>query len=122
MRTYGRTYQFDANGDLIGHGPWQIVTTDANGHNDMVMLTTLAQVLLLNEGESPFYADYGIPARNSVIQQIFPDYSVALTQQRFAPQFAALTIHRRETPTPTYDIRVLTKLGVTLNPQIPIPI
>jgi hypothetical protein len=122
MRTYGRTYYYDDDGELVGKGPWEMVTTDANGRNDMVMLTTLAQVLLLNQGESPFYAQYGIPARQSVMQQIFPDYNVVFTQQVFAPEFASLVVKKRDDPTPTYDINVITKLGVRLNPQVPIPI
>jgi hypothetical protein len=122
MRTYGRTYLYDSSGSLIGHGPWQVVTTDANGLNDMVMLTTLAQVLLLNMGESPFYANFGLPARSSVMHQVFPDYNVAFTQQAFAPQFASLLVSRRDDPTPTYDIYVVTKIGVKLNAAVPIPI
>jgi hypothetical protein len=43
------------------------VTTDANGYNDAVYLTTLSQVLKLNLGESPFYANYGIPQYQSVL-------------------------------------------------------
>ena len=55
MRTYGRVYAED------GSYTWVEVSTDANGFDDMVMLTTLAQVLKLNLGESPFYANFGIP-------------------------------------------------------------
>jgi hypothetical protein len=116
MRTYGRPDNPDGT-----KGPWTMVTTDANGLNDMVMLTTLAQVLKLNLGESPFFANYGIPARASVMTQIYPDYNTAFTQQSFAPQFAALLVSRRDDPTPTYDIYVTTKLGVKLNVSIPIP-
>jgi hypothetical protein len=121
IRTYGRVYTYDASGSPT-KGPWQMVTTDANGLNDMVMITTLAQVLLLNLGESPFFANYGIPAHQSVMQQVFPDYNVAFTQQTFASQFASLLVAKRDTPTPTYDIFVTTKLGVKLNASVPIPI
>src|SRR5262252_8389398 len=114
MRTYGRVYTYDVGGRPT-KGPWQIITTDANGYNDMVMLTTLAQVLMLNLGESPFYANYGIPAKQSVLQQIHPDFNVAFTQQAFSPQFATLLVAKREDLTPTYDIYVTTKLGVKLN-------
>jgi hypothetical protein len=118
MRTYGRVHKPDGT-----KGPWQIVLTDANGMNDHVMLTTLAQVLRLNLGESPFYANYGIPARASVMAMIHPDYNVAFTQQAFADQFASLTISKRviEDNSPIYDIYVLTKVGVKLNVAIPIP-
>jgi hypothetical protein len=100
----------------VEKGRWQAVQTDANGRNDQVMLTTLCQVLKLGIGESPFWGDWGIPAEQAVIQQIFPDYYVALTQQRFAPFFLSLTVTRESTPTPTYDIRVITTQGVVIPP------
>lgn len=115
MRTYGRVKVGDAL-------EWREVTTDANGFNDQVYLTTLAQVLLLNRGESPFYSDYGIPAQQSVIQQVFPDYYVTLTQQQFAGFFAALTVSKVNDPTPHYQINVTTHAGVKLDPKVPIPI
>lgn len=88
----------------------------------MVWLTTLVQTLLLNLGESPFYAQYGIPAQQSVMQQVFPDYYVALTQQAFAPYFASLLITKVSgTSAPTYQVNVTTHQGVKLNPSIPIP-
>jgi hypothetical protein len=97
--------------------------TDANGLNDMLMLTTLAQVLKLNLGESPFYANYGIPAKNSIMSQIHPDYNVLFTQQAFAGQFMSLIISAFSDTdlNPVYDIYVTTKLGVKLNVTIPIP-
>jgi hypothetical protein len=116
MRTYGRITNPD------GSKTWVVVQTDANGYNDMVWLTTLIQTLKLNLGESPFYAQYGIPAQQSVIQQVFPDYYVALTQQVFSPYFASLVISK--TPgatTPSYQVNVTTHQGVKLNPSTPIP-
>ena len=116
MRTYGRIY--DANGKPT----WVVVQTDANGNNDMVWLTTLIQVLKLNLNESPFYAQYGIPAQQSVMQQVSPDYYVALTQQAFAPYFASLIITKQNsTVTPTYQVTVKTHQGVTINASVPIP-
>ena len=88
MRTYGRLTNAD------GSKTWVEVSTDANGFNDNVYLTTLAQVLKLNLGESPFYATYGIPAYQTVVTQVYPDYYAMLTQEEFAPHFAALTITR----------------------------
>jgi hypothetical protein len=117
MRTWGRPKNPDGT-----NGPWTLVQTEANGRNDHVMLTALAQVLLLNMGESPFWADWGIPAKYSVISQLFPDYSVTLTQQRFASSFAALLVAREDDPTPTYNITATTNVGVVLNRQVPIPI
>ena len=78
MRTWGRVFSPD------GSYQWVRVNTDANGSSDGVWLTTLLQCLQLNLGESPFYANYGIPAEQSVIQQLWPDYNVLLTQQQFA--------------------------------------
>lgn len=119
MRTYGRV-PIDPL-DPKGPKRWVKVETDAGGQNDEVYLTTLAQVLKLNLGESPFFANFGIPARNSVLQQIAPDVSVALTQQQFAGRFASLIIVRRESPEPVYDISVITHQGVSLSRTVPIP-
>lgn len=115
MRTYGRIP------DGAGGQKWVEVTTDANGYNDMVWVTTLCQVLLLNLNESPFYASYGIPAQQSVIQQVLPDYYVALTQQAFAPYFASLLIFRTSSSPPTYQVEVVTNQGVVLNSTVSVP-
>ena len=122
MRTYGRVYHED------GSRHWVTVLTDQNGFNDLVYVTTLAQVLYLSPGESPFYADYGIPAQASVLTQVAPDFFVARTQQQFAPYFAALTVAKlapiprdgRGNPVPTYNIGVVTHTGAVL-PPITIP-
>lgn len=106
MRTYGRVNQVGGKG-----GQWTVVETDANGFNDAVWLTTLIQCLKLNLGESPFYADYGLPAHQAVIQQVFPDYYVALTQKQFAQYFASLIISKQPGRTPTYQANVTTQQG-----------
>jgi len=116
LRTYGRT--FDEFGNPLG---WQQVTTDANGYDDAVWLTTLCQVLLLNLNESPFYADYGIPAHPSVVQQVFPDFYLALTQARFARYFASLIISKVPSASPVYRVNVVTHQGVQMNTSVPIP-
>ena len=110
MRTYGR----------VGN-TWEEVTTDSNGFNDQVYITTLIQVLKLNLGESPFYANYGIPARQSVVQQIFPDYYVSYVQQQFSPYFASLTISRVSESPPTYQVNLITHTGVKLNTNVAVP-
>lgn len=115
MRTYGRTY--DEFGQPTG---WVEVTTDTNGFNDQVYVTTLAQCLLLNIGESPFYANYGIPAQRSVIQQIFPDYYVGQTQAQFAKYFASLIVSKIQSPTPIYNLSVITHQGAKIMKQIPV--
>lgn len=100
MRAWGRVYNED------GSYTWQASETDpVTGDNTWVYITNLIQVLKLVLGESPFFSDWGIPAINSVLQQIAPDLYVQITQQRFAPFFAALSISRITTATqPTYRI------------------
>lgn len=116
MRTWGRPVYRDGS-----RGPWTMVTTDATGSDDLVWVTTLAQTLLLNLGESPFWANYGIPAHPSVVSQVFPDYYIAYTQQQFSKHFASLIISKQPLPNPTYTVNVTTNQGVKLNAQIPIP-
>ena len=115
MRTYGRIRNPD------GSRTWVLVETDANGFNDMVYVTTLIQCLLLNLGESPFYASYGIPAKPSIVQQIVPDYYVARTQQQFSVFFASLVVAKQLSNPPTYRINITTHQGVKINASVPIP-
>jgi len=115
MRTYGRITNPD------GTKSWVEVTTDANGFNDWVWVTTLCQVLLLNLNESPFYANYGIPAKQSVIQQVQPDYYVARTQQQFADKFANLVIAKESSNPPKYRVNVTTHQGIKASVMVQIP-
>jgi hypothetical protein len=133
MRVFGRTRNV-----LTGKKTWWVVTTDINGFNDSVYLTALAQVIKLNLGESPFFAQYGIPAHESVVTQIFPDFYLAFTQQQYAGYFASLLLISNPVPqgsadsfaagqdgapAPRYYISVLTntgaRIGVTLAPDFP---
>lgn len=117
LRTWGRPFLQDGS-----RGQWTEVTTDpTTGLNDLVYVTTLAQVLLLNLGESPFFANYGIPAHQSVVTQVFPDFYVTYTQQQFAGYFANLIVSKRPLPSPTYNVNVTTHAGQKLNADIPIP-
>lgn len=117
MRTYGRI-----KSEPFGEkDKWVMVTTDENGFNDHVYLTALAQTLLLNLNESPFFANYGIPAKTSVLTQVFPDFNSIFTQQQYARFFASLLIARRNLPDPVYDIQCITHAGVRLNKEVPIP-
>lgn len=113
MRTYGRI-----TNPLTGVKTWVVVETDANGYNDNVYITTLCQVLKLNLGESPFYANYGIPARNSVLSQTQPDQYVSRTQQQFAQYFASLVVAKIDDNPPTYNIALVTQNGSILNATI----
>lgn len=120
MRVYGRVTNPD------GSLSWQVVQTSASGDNSLVYLTALTQCLLLSTNESPFYAANGIPAQQSVLQQVFPDYYVALTQQLFAPYFASLRVSRSSTnvggvPQPTYQVNIITNQGTKLNASVQIP-
>jgi hypothetical protein len=105
MRTYGRIE------DPSGVKVWVQVDPDPKGFLDAIYLTALCQVFKLNLGESPFFADWGLPALQSVMQQIAPDYYVALTQQRFAPYFLYLGVSRLPTFQPTYNVSVMFQNG-----------
>jgi hypothetical protein len=93
MRSYGR----DSDGNWI-----EIDETS------LIWLATLVQTLRLVQGESPFYALYGIPAIQSIITQIAPDAAIARTQSQFAQYFASLTVARDNSATdPTYSVRAV---------------
>lgn len=109
MRVYGRQYAED------GTYTWVVVQTDSTGSNAGVFLTALVQCLKLNLNESPFYANAGIPAQPSIVQQLFPDFYVSLTQQRYAPYFANLIVSKLPTSTPTYDINATLPNGETVS-------
>lgn len=112
LRTYGRLRNAD------GTYKWVQIVTDDDGYNDAVWLTTLIQCLKLNLGESPMYANYGIPAQPSVIQQIFPDFYVNQTQTQFSPYFANLMISKVQSSSPVYNVNVITHQGATIATQI----
>lgn len=98
---------------------WVVVQTDANGFNDLVYLSCLTQVLQLLLGESPFFANFGIPAVQSVLQQVWPDYYVVFTQEQFAPFFASLQIVKDATALePTYNIYIITHSGANLTVNV----
>lgn len=115
MRTYGRVTNPD------GSKTWVVVTTDANGFNDSVYLTTLCQVLKLNLGESPFYADWGIPAKPTIVQQVQPDYYVSRVQARFAQYFANIAIAKTSTDPPIYAVSVTTHQGAKITANVELP-
>ena len=116
MRAYGRTT------DLYGNKTWVVVQTDGNGDSSYVYVTALCQCLLLNYAESPFWANFGIPAKSSVLQQQAPDYFVSYIVSYFSKFFASLMVVKRPTPlgepTPIYDISAVFKNGVTYQTTI----
>jgi hypothetical protein len=80
-----------------------------------VQLATLVQTLRLQENESPFFANYGIPAQASIMSQIAPDAAVARTQSQFAQYFASLSVTRVASATsPTYDINAIFPDGTVI--------
>ena len=108
MRTYGRYT------DELGNKTWVVIETDANGYNDQVYLTTLAQCLKLNLGESPFFANYGIPQQQTIMTQVFPNFYVMQTQGQFINYFAALRIIAVPGPAPVYTIKATTHSGASI--------
>jgi len=128
MRTYGRTRDV-----LTGNKKWWVVTTDINGFNDSVYLTDLAQVIKLNLGESPFFANWGIPAHESVMTQIYPDFFLNRIQQQFSGRFASVILTPLPVdqgsadsfasgqdggPAPRYYINVLTNYGSRIGVRV----
>lgn len=109
MRTYGRV-PIDP---LNPQGPkrWVVVETTPQGFNDGVYVTALAQTLLLNINESPFFAQFGIPGHQSVMQQIAPDFYIVFTQNYYAQFFASLTVAKLLEPAPHYRFSVITHQG-----------
>ena len=85
---------------------WVEVNDDAG-----ISITHLCQVLKLNLGESPFWANYGIPAHESVVASVYPFYYVQIVQSQFSNQFNSLAVEQRVIANnPVYDIT-----GTTLN-------
>jgi hypothetical protein len=113
MRTYGRIP------DGAGGLKWVEVQTDPVEGDSLVWLTTLIQCLKLSTGESPFYANNGIPAQRSVIQQVFPDFYVTQTQMFFSKYFASLTVAKIADTTPTYQINLITWQGTKIVEAVP---
>jgi hypothetical protein len=118
MRVFGRTT------DEFGNRKWVVVTTDANGFNDYVYLTALAQEIQLNLNESPFYGNRGIPAEPSVVSQVAPDYYSSRLQLLYSPFFMNIMVYRvpglhplgldpKNTGAPVYKVQVVTHQGVT---------
>lgn len=111
-RVWGRTN----NG--VAPYQWVAVTPDANGQSSYLNITWLIQVLKLNLGESPLYANYGIPAQQSVITQIFPDYYVQQVQTQFSQFFAQLSITKVPSSSPVYNVSIITLEGTIFNEDI----
>lgn len=104
MRTYGRTDK----------GQWVEIT-----ETSYVWLATLAQTLRLNQGESPYYANYGIPAHDAVMTQVAPNAAINRTQQQYAPYFASLSVLKDNNVTqPTYRINAVFQNGTLIQTSV----
>lgn len=119
MRVYGRVY------DNFENYTWQEVTTDVNGFNDEVYLTAFAQALQLQPGESPFYANYGVAAIESVQTQEYPNTDVFFLQGVYAPNFVSLIVepsvqlNSQGVASPVYNVRAITHQGALLTAVVP---
>jgi hypothetical protein len=114
MRVWGR--QYAENGTY----QWVAVTTQANGLNDGCYVTALAQCIKLNLGESPIYANAGIPQYTTIMTQTFPDFYMSRIQQQYAQYFASLTITRVPgTTPPQYNVSAVTHSGAVISQNIP---
>lgn len=105
MRTWGRIFNQD------GTYQWVKVETTPSGDDTPVWVTTLAQVFKGILGESPFYSNYGIPAQQSVLMGIMPDFYMAMTQLQFSQYFASLIIIKIPGHDPHYRVNAITKAG-----------
>ena len=102
MRTWGRIPNpyppsgvEDTNEIAYPNAVWVEVATTPDGDNDYVYITALIQTLKLNMNESPFYAQFGIPAADCVMQQVQPDYYVSFIQAYYSQFFASLIIAKQ---------------------------
>jgi len=123
QRTYGRTPV-----DEFGNQQWVVITPDPQtGLTDLIYFATVAQTCRLSLGESPFYANYGIPAKQSVETQIPPDVYVARVQTQYSQFFASLVVSKApppnpplRRPVPTYNIRAVAHSGLVLTASVPV--
>jgi len=115
IRQVGANYFVDTSLSQVDGQVWVKVETTPAAGDTYVWLTTLVQNLKLSPGESPFFANNGIPAQPTIITQIFPDFYVAQIQQQFAPFFATLGVSKQNIPDPSYRLNIITKNGTVLN-------
>ena len=139
MRIYGRIpVPFPPSGIVdsqqfqYGNYQWVVIQTDANGSDDYCYITALIQCLRLNLNESPFWAQFGLPAETLVMMQVQPDYYTYFIQNFFSQFFASLIISKRpQVPTnesfavggipyttPIYDISIVRHDGTIYNNSV----
>lgn len=91
-----------------GKRTWQPVD------NDQGNIAWLQNALLLQLGESPFWTDWGLPVSKTLVSQIWPDYYLNMTQQRFRDVFPTLQVTRQRVDgqsDPVYSIRAILSDG-----------
>lgn len=113
--SWGRTY--DANGNPT----WVQVMTDANGFSDYVYISAFLQCVKLNLGESPFWAEFGIPAHQAITQQLPPDYNIQLIATFFQQFFASVIVSRAAPAVAVNTVSQNTGPYGKVNPGRPIP-
>jgi hypothetical protein len=115
MRTWGRVW------DELGNPTWVEVTTDPSGFNDYVYITALIQSIKLNLAESPFWANFGLPAHQSIIQQAAPDFNMQFIATYFSQFFASLIISRTPIASPPGTSRAQQQNSPQTQPLDPTP-
>ncbi len=85
---FGRIY--NANGKQT----WVKVSADDQGFSDYVYITAFLQCVKLNLAESPFWANFGLPAHASIAQQLPPDFNMNFIAQFFRQFFASVIVTR----------------------------
>jgi hypothetical protein len=127
VRIWGRVFALNADGSRQNPQPagfpyWQIVQSDpVTGDDSWVRITQLCQTLLLNLGESPFYSSWGLPAKQTIVQQVQPDFYINRTQAQFAQYFANLAISKLASDPPTYQIAATLFSGAKASVTVTIP-
>lgn len=92
------TYARDDN------GVWRQITDD-----EEAAIETLVNCLKLGLGESPFYANYGIPFFDAIETQVEPSVYVNRLREKFLGWFASIEIKIIDTA--SYEIDVMTIKG-----------
>jgi len=73
----------------------------------------------MNSGENPLYANYGLPAIQSVQTQVAPDAAMARTQSQFSQYFASLVVTKiASVLNPTYQINAIFLSGTVYQATI----
>jgi hypothetical protein len=127
VRIWGRVFALNPDGSRqavqpAGYPYWIAVTSDpVTGDDSWVRITQLCQVLLLNLGESPFYSQYGLPAKQTVVQQTQPDFYVNRTQAQFAQYFANLAVAKLSSNPPTYRVAATLFSGAKASVTMTVP-